>query len=287
MQYFKNNTFLFIFLYIVTFLLFVVTRVQSQPYFFRHYQVESGLSNNTVFCSVQDKDGFLWFGTKDGLDRFDGYHFKHFTINDEGHTLTPDIISCMLTDSKGTLFIGCQKGLYYFDKEKECLIRLIDSFVWINAIHFDNQGQLWFISAVRLEKLLRRHGRAVRMPKTCHRHMLDVAVLAVRQFHFHLSRLPLAHAWSLPAYRARRLLTFTGRFATKVARERRLLQTHTRVAATFSASLQLHRFAIPLRVAEMMVRLYEVVDREVVLAIKQSRSPTDNLLEFDHRLDRS
>lgn len=146
MQYFKNNTFLFIFLYIVTFLLFNVTRVQSQPHFFRHYQVENGLSNNTVFSSMQDKDGFLWFGTKDGLNRFDGYHFKHFTINDEGHSLTPDIISCMLTDNKGTLFIGCQKGLYYFDKQKECLVRLIDSLIVINALHIDNEGQLWFIS---------------------------------------------------------------------------------------------------------------------------------------------
>ncbi len=112
----KKNTPFIIFLNIVTFLLFNVTRVQSQPHFFRHYQVENGLSNNTVFSSMQDKDGFLWFGTKDGLNRFDGYHFKHFTINDEGHSLTPDIISCMLTDNKGTLFIGCQKGLYYFDK---------------------------------------------------------------------------------------------------------------------------------------------------------------------------
>jgi hypothetical protein len=47
----------------------------------------------------------------------------------------------------------------------------------------------------------------------------------------------------------------------------------------------LNRLAIPLRVAEMMVRLYEVVDREVVLAIVKPRAAPDDLLELDHRID--
>ncbi len=50
--------------------------VLAQDYYFKHYQVENGLSNNTVLSSLQDEDGFLWFGTKDGLNRFDGYRFK-------------------------------------------------------------------------------------------------------------------------------------------------------------------------------------------------------------------
>jgi hypothetical protein len=44
----------------------------AQPHYFRHYQVEDGLSNNTVYCTLQDKNGFLWMGTKEGLNRFDG-----------------------------------------------------------------------------------------------------------------------------------------------------------------------------------------------------------------------
>ncbi|WP_207497214.1 ligand-binding sensor domain-containing protein [Aridibaculum aurantiacum] len=50
----------------------------AQSYYFKHFQVENGLSNNAVVCSIQDKLGFLWFGTKDGLNRFDGYTFKTF-----------------------------------------------------------------------------------------------------------------------------------------------------------------------------------------------------------------
>lgn len=122
----------------------------AQPYFFRHYQVENGLSNNTVFCSLQDKNGFLWFGTKDGLNRFDGYHFKQFNIRNKGNDMNSDMVACLLIDPEGRLLVGCQKGLYVFDKEKECLVRLIDSLVWINSMHLDNKGDLWFISATTL-----------------------------------------------------------------------------------------------------------------------------------------
>ncbi|CAN5573190.1 hybrid sensor histidine kinase/response regulator transcription factor [soil metagenome] len=136
-------------------LLFVLTitlinKATAQSYYFRHYQVENGLSNNSVFSNVQDKAGFLWFGTKDGLNRFDGYHFKTFTLNDSGHNMMPDIVSCLLVNDQDVLFVGCQKGLYTFNKEKECLEKLIDSLSWINAMHFDKSGQLWFISAITL-----------------------------------------------------------------------------------------------------------------------------------------
>ncbi len=135
------------FLKLFTLLFLFVTTANAQPYYFRHYQVENGLSNNTVFCSAQDKSGFMWFGTKDGLNRFDGYHFKHYNINNQGYSMTPDIISCMLVDKQNTLWIGSQKGLYFFDRQKETLVPFIDTLKWINSMHIDNAGQLWFISA--------------------------------------------------------------------------------------------------------------------------------------------
>ena len=74
----KRKKYTLISVLLKAFLLLYSHKMIAQPYFFRHYQVENGLSNNTVYCSIQDKNGFLWFGTKDGLNRFDGFHFKTF-----------------------------------------------------------------------------------------------------------------------------------------------------------------------------------------------------------------
>src|SRR5450631_2266859 len=118
----------------------------AQPYYFKHYQVENGLANSTVFCSEQDKNGFLWFGTKEGLNRFDGYHFKLFARNDaKGAILGSDLIYCLFCDQQGTLWVGGQNGLFRFDQQQEKLIRVIDSLVEINYIQTDDAGNLWFL----------------------------------------------------------------------------------------------------------------------------------------------
>jgi len=128
----------------------VVVKTKAQPYFFRNYQVESGLSNNTVYCSAQDSSGFLWFGTKDGVNRFDGYHFKVFNMHDEGQPLETNLIGSLLTDKKNRLWVGCQKGLYLFDPQKERMVRFLDSLTEINALQTDAKGRLWFINRLTL-----------------------------------------------------------------------------------------------------------------------------------------
>ncbi len=119
----------------------------AQPYYFTHYQVENGLSNNSVYCSLQDKNGFLWFGTKDGLNRFDGYRFKLFNIvsNNES-SLSNDLITSLALDDKGTLWVGAEKGLYQFDALTERLIPFIDTLYYISDILIHKNRQLWFIS---------------------------------------------------------------------------------------------------------------------------------------------
>ncbi len=136
----------YLFHYIITFLLFAVS-ANAQPYYFTHYQVENGLSNNSVYCSLQDKNGFLWFGTKDGLNRFDGYRFKLFNIvsNNES-SLSNDLITSLALDDKGTLWVGAEKGLYQFDALTERLIPFIDTLYYISDILIHKNRQLWFIS---------------------------------------------------------------------------------------------------------------------------------------------
>jgi signal transduction histidine kinase/ligand-binding sensor domain-containing protein len=119
----------------------------SQPYYFRHYQVEEGLSNNTVFCSVQGRNGFMWFGTKNGLNRFDGYQFKQFTIADNNQgSGNSDMIYCLSADMNGALWVGSAMGLYRFDEKKEKLVSFIDSLKEVNTVLHDVKGRLWFIS---------------------------------------------------------------------------------------------------------------------------------------------
>jgi ligand-binding sensor domain-containing protein len=82
-------------LYSIFIILIFINKGNAQPYYFRHYQVENGLSNNTVYFISQDSKGFMWFATKDGLNRFDGFHFKVFRINsaeDEKHLATDYIL---------------------------------------------------------------------------------------------------------------------------------------------------------------------------------------------------
>jgi ligand-binding sensor domain-containing protein/signal transduction histidine kinase len=118
----------------------------AQPYFFRNYQVENGLSNNTVYCSLQDKKGFLWFGTKDGLNRFDGYHFKVFNVTENEHKLlNTNYTNCLMTDND-VLWIGCRKGIYTYNYDKEKLKSFSDTLEEINGLQVDGRNNIWIIS---------------------------------------------------------------------------------------------------------------------------------------------
>lgn len=138
---------------------------RAQPYYFRHYQVENGLSNNTVFCSLQDKNGFMWFGTKEGLNRFDGYHFKLFRLgNPDERNLKRDFIYCLSLDAAGTMWVGTQNGLYRYDAHQERLVAFIDTLTEINAIEWDRAGRLWFISHSTVCRYDFKSGRLTTFP---------------------------------------------------------------------------------------------------------------------------
>lgn len=126
----------------------------AQPYTFTHYQVESGLSNNTVLCSIQDKHGFMWFGTKDGLNRFDGYSFKTFR-NEPGNTASigNNIIYCLSIDHHGNLWVGTDRGVYRYNDYNESFSFLPEgSQSDIRDIKEDGIGNIWFITGNRLNR---------------------------------------------------------------------------------------------------------------------------------------
>jgi ligand-binding sensor domain-containing protein/signal transduction histidine kinase len=126
----------------------------SQSFYFRHYQVENGLSNNAVICSAQDKQGFLWFGTKDGLDRFDGYTFKIFRNDpDDIGSIGSNFIHCLYEDKNGILWVGTENGLYKYNATTESFSLVhTDAIGHIRDIQMDDNGDLWFISAFVLTR---------------------------------------------------------------------------------------------------------------------------------------
>jgi len=89
-------------------------------YNFEHFSHEKGLSQLSVQALYNDKQGFIWAGTTDGLNRFDGYQFKVFkSNNDKLDSLSNNYILSITQDSNETLWFGTQGGLNSFNKKTE------------------------------------------------------------------------------------------------------------------------------------------------------------------------
>ena len=135
--------------WLILMLFFVLpTQQYAQPYYFNHYQINDGLSNNTVICSMQDSFGFLWLGTKDGLDRFDGNNFKHFDIrNHVLNTVANNIIS-LIEDNEKKIWIGTDQGIYIYNPIHETFALLSEEFANadVPVIKKDSKNNIWFIA---------------------------------------------------------------------------------------------------------------------------------------------
>jgi signal transduction histidine kinase/ligand-binding sensor domain-containing protein/DNA-binding response OmpR family regulator len=130
------------------FTLFTAAVVTAQPYYFKHYQPDNGLSDNAVICGLQDHKGFTWFGTKNGLNRFDGYSFKVYRNNSKAKTtLGNNIVLTLFEDCNHTLWVGTYNGIYIYDSEHESFSILKDSPIGsITSIIQDSKNQFWFVA---------------------------------------------------------------------------------------------------------------------------------------------
>lgn len=81
---------------------------------------DSGISSDIIQCSLQDRRGYLWFGTLNGLNRYDGYGMKVY-LHEPGKpgSLSDSVINCLLEDGDGVLWIGTEKGLHRFEESSE------------------------------------------------------------------------------------------------------------------------------------------------------------------------
>lgn len=140
--------------YYLTILIIILCNLTAtaQSYYFRHYQVENGLSHNTAFSVLQDQQGFIWFGTKDGLNRFDGHSFKIFRNNPaDSNSLGNNFVYSLFLDKEQRLWVGTAKGLCEFIRKEETFKVVPGTFSGdLYDIREDDRGRLWYVMGGRL-----------------------------------------------------------------------------------------------------------------------------------------
>ncbi|PZP51274.1 MAG: hypothetical protein DI598_03650 [Pseudopedobacter saltans] len=123
----------------------------AQTLKFHHLNSENGLSQNSVLAIGQDKDGFIWLGTQNGLNRYDGFNIKSFYHqNADKNSLSSDYILSIFNDSRNRLWIGTTYGLNLYDPSTETFSSFYVPFQTenprsndINCILEDERQLLW------------------------------------------------------------------------------------------------------------------------------------------------
>lgn len=125
----------------------------SQVRKFSHLSVDEGLSQNSVLAICQDSIGYLWFGTANGLNRYDGQQLEVFFHDDRNENSLPDNFINTIWAEKHRIWIGTRRGLCYRDYEKGKIFRADNLFpagadnsdfdFW--HIAGDRNGNLWLL----------------------------------------------------------------------------------------------------------------------------------------------
>ena len=111
---------------VIIFCIFHTIAIPQSQFRFRHITTNEGLSQNSVHAVFQDKEGFLWFGTQDGLNRFDGISFKVFKhSNSDSTSISDSYILSITEDSSNNLWIGTRNGANRFNKKTETFARYL------------------------------------------------------------------------------------------------------------------------------------------------------------------
>ncbi|WP_187774963.1 hybrid sensor histidine kinase/response regulator transcription factor [Pedobacter sp. BS3] len=117
----------------------------GQQILFKNYSVEDGLCSNTVWCIAQDDQGYMWFGTKNGLSRFDGYRFKSYQFNKQKPgSLGDNFIHDICRYDTKNLWVATERGVYILNLETDEFTHfapLADKLTY--DIHRDKRGIVW------------------------------------------------------------------------------------------------------------------------------------------------
>jgi ligand-binding sensor domain-containing protein len=136
---------------------------QSSLISFRHLTTEQGLSQDFVGSIAQDREGFIWFGTMDGLTRFDGRQCVVFRHQPKDSTSIPDnTITGLTLDAQGRLWVSTMRGVCYYDSDTRQFHRLRvrpphnpqrKEEMFFSNISFDKDGIGWALADSMLMRL--------------------------------------------------------------------------------------------------------------------------------------
>jgi len=144
---------IFFILSMMVFFPFLSTFAQTEHYKFRHLTTEDGLPSNYTWSVMQDSRGFMWFSTRAGLCRYDGYNVKVFQYDPDDSTTISELYvkSTITEDSNGFIWVGSLNGLNKFDPITETFTRYYRnpddphsiSSNWMRYTYLDSQGVVW------------------------------------------------------------------------------------------------------------------------------------------------
>lgn len=139
--------------FLLAYLLISPVFAQNQNPHFRHLTITNGLSQNNVTCILKDSQGFMWFGTVDGLNKYDGYQFTIYRHNPQDNgSLSHNYVHAIFEDSKKRLWVGtADGGLSLFNRQTNAFINYLNepgndnsiSDNNVKSIDEDAQGNLW------------------------------------------------------------------------------------------------------------------------------------------------
>ena len=124
---------------------------QSRSLRFDHLTTKEGLSQDIVTSIVQDSRGFMWFGTEDGLNLYDGYSIRIYKYNPfDSTSVGSNAVVALLVDTHGRLWISAG-GLNLYDEKTDSFIRFLHSATdphslpnnHVAALSLDSAGALW------------------------------------------------------------------------------------------------------------------------------------------------
>jgi ligand-binding sensor domain-containing protein len=123
---------------------------QNESVRFEHIGFGQGLSSETVISILQDSKGYIWFGTFDGLNKYDGYSFTKYRFDPlDTNSLSENFIYTIFEDKFGSIWVSTYDGLCRFDRTTETFTRYKPlpnekfSDPNISSINEDNDGMMW------------------------------------------------------------------------------------------------------------------------------------------------